>query len=238
MGLDVGQFDFEGGFVVLFGDGQDFDFLDHSALIGVEGGQAVQAVFDGLVGGRVAQDGERLELGDPLPGGVGVHPLLRFVHHNDGLASAQGVEIGLAPIGIVAAGAVDDAVIPDDGLNRHHHDLRVGVLDERAQARELGAVVLEAGRGEAVAVAQLLAEILEGGKRAFLYGYGGHQDNELGQAIAFVKLVHRAEIDERFARARFHFDADVLFGSERGIGFGYPRFGEHGLFVGLNLFGG
>ncbi len=74
---------------------------------------------------------------------------------------------------VVAALLVDDAVVADDGLYGHDHDLRLGILNEVAQAGELAAVVFETGRREAVAVGQLLLKGLEGGKCALFDGDGG-----------------------------------------------------------------
>jgi hypothetical protein len=78
---------------------------------------------------------------------------------------------------------VDDAVFCRDGLNGHHHDLRLRVLDEMAQPGELAAVVLETGRCETVPVSQRFLECVEGRENAFFDRNGGHEDDKLRQAV-------------------------------------------------------
>ena len=114
---------------------------------------------------------------------------------------------------IIAVFLVDDAVFGGDGLDRHHHDLRLGVLDERAS----GAPSLplsyskQAGR-EAVVVRKLVLEILEGIEHAFLDGDGWNENDELRQPVFLIKPVDGAEINQRLARASFHLNADVVVG--------------------------
>ena len=80
-----------------------------------------------------------------------------------------------------------------------------------------------------------MLKILEGIQHALFDGDGRNEDDELRQPVALVKFIDGAEINERLARAGFHFNADVIFRGEFCIGFGNAVFGNDLLFIFLNL---
>lgn len=140
------------------------------------------------VGGRVAEDHQRFELGQRLPASFCL-PSSVVIQNQDGAVAADHID-RLARLEIVQL-VIDAAVILSRGIERldiddHDVDARIG-----REAFQMGQLLGVVGK-EADLFAVALGEMLGGDFKRFEHsltdGNAGHHHDELGPAVPLVHL--------------------------------------------------
>ena len=197
---------------------RDLDLLHQLALVRVDRVQPIDHVVRLHVRRRVAQRTQRRHgrQGFLAAAAQAAVHALRLVHDQDGPRGADQVDRFFAA-GLLAVLVQVVDVLLVDGADRHHHDLDVRAGGEVAHLPELGGVVQEILEGRArIERAKMLLGQLERLVHALLDGDRRHDDDEFGEAVAFVQFQDGPQIDVRLARSRLHFHGEVAGIQRRG----------------------
>lgn len=143
---------------------------------------------------------------------------LRLVDDDDGIRAGDELD-GLAPVQPVV-GAVDDVRLvlglgvgeaAAERVDVDDHDLHGIARGKGADFVELRAVVDERVVGQVVVeVREMVAGDLDGFPDTLLDGEVRHDDDEFREAVDFMELKERTQVDVRLARAGLHLDIEVL----------------------------
>ena len=187
------------------------DLLDQLALVGVQRVKAVHHVVLVGVRGRIAQRAQRVHRSQRLFATAfqaAVHAL-RLVHDEDGSCLPDEVNrLFAAGLFAVFVEVVDILLV--DGTHRHHHYLNGAAGGKVAHLAQLARVVQkEVHRHPGIQAPEMLLRDLQRLVHALLDGHRGHDDDELGEAIAPVQLKNGAQIHIGLAGAGFHLHREI-----------------------------
>jgi len=163
----------------------------------------------GLVGGRVAQHHERLEVHQRIERLAALH-LLRLIEDQDGSIGRDHVD-GAAGLEVVQL-LVDAPGVLAGGIERlhvDHHHVDTGVRREALQMVQLLGVVDEEARLLLVGLQEVLGRDRQRLGHPFADGDARHDDDELAPAMPLVQLENRLDVAVGLAGARLHFDVQV-----------------------------
>ena len=207
------------GLVVAVGDrdARHLDLLDELALVGVHRVQPVDLVVLVPVRRRVAEGAQRIQRSEGLGALLGRVDALRLVDDDDGvgrlneldgLGARHAVVRSVDDVGLRLLAGVGEAA--PEGVDVDDHDLDAVAGGEVPDLAELLGVVDEVVEADVVVEPlEVLLGHLERLVDALLDGDGGHDDDELGEAVPAIQLEDAAQVDVGLAGARLHLDGEV-----------------------------
>ena len=185
------------------------DLLDELLGVSVERIQPVDLVVLDLVGRRVAEQEERVEVCERLLR-LRAPDLLRLIDDHDRPVRRDDVD-GLARLEVVEHIVDAPVVLPGrvERLDVDDHHLHPGVRGERLELVQAARVVDEHSRFGAVALLEVLGGDVEGLLDALADRDARDNDDVLRPAVALVQLHDRLDVDVRLARPGLHLDVEV-----------------------------
>ena len=166
-----------------------------------------------LVGvrGRIAQRTQRVHILQRLApfAAIAAIDALRLVHDEDGPHLPDEVN-WLGTAGFFTVFVNNRVVLANNRLHRHHHHLNGGAGSKVAHLAQLARVVQkEVHRHPGIQAPEMLLRDLQRLVNALFDGHRGHDDDELGKAVAPVQLKNGAQINIGFASAGFHLHREI-----------------------------
>ena len=185
------------------------NFFHQLLVVGVQRIEPVNLVVRRLVGGRVAQHHQRVEVHQGIQRLATLH-LLRFIQDQDRAVGTDHVD-GLAGLEVVQL-FIDAPVVLArcvEGLHVDHHHVDACIRRKTLQVVQLLGVVDEEARLLLVGLQKVLGGDVQRLGHALSDGDAGHDNDELAPAVTAVQLEDRLDIAIGLTRACFHLHVQV-----------------------------